>query len=168
MVAVLSPNKKFLSSVFIYAEVGQEQPWSSFPKWIWRERVSYCSISVCSSRMWLYKSLPSSVFCGDKQGVLQTERRHYWSWLILQLARVQEENLFIVLWHVRFLVIWVCSKRSYISPFCSVMFPLRTSAGTGTRGRANRHSLKTQITFIWFWWTHRWTGLLCPCLSLIQ
>ncbi len=62
----------------------------------------YCCISACSSRMWLYKSLPSCVFCGDKQGVLQTEQRHYWSWLILRHAHVQEENLLIFLWHVKF------------------------------------------------------------------
>ncbi len=33
--------------------------------------------------------------------------------------------------------------RSYTSPFCSVRFPLRTSAGTGTRSRENRHTQDT-------------------------
>ncbi len=34
-------------------------------------------------------------------------------------------------------------QRHYTSPFCSVRFPLRTSAGTGTRSGENRHTQDT-------------------------
>ncbi len=41
--------------------------------------------------------------------------------------------------------------RSYTSPFCSVRFPLRTSAGTGTRSRENRHTQDTNNISITDW-----------------
>ncbi len=85
-----SPNKKLFSSVFNYGKSIK----GATMEFCFQVSLSSKGRPLGHSRMWLYKSPVS--FSEISKGVLQTERRHHWSWLIFYDFQMSKINHLIV------------------------------------------------------------------------